>query len=83
MCVVARFGEGERGVTLHGCIASGGLIISWTTKIMDPYPGKHPLPAKCPCTVFQGATVAASICTNVWNFDPRKAPMWAKITSCV
>ena len=26
-------------------------------------PGKRPLPGKCPCTTFQGATVAASIQT--------------------
>ena len=30
----------------------------------------HSVPGKRPCTAFQGATVAASIYTNLWNFDP-------------
>ena len=32
--------------------------------------GKRPLPGKRPCTAFQGVNVAASIYTNIWNFDP-------------
>ena len=40
-------------------------------------PGKHPLPGKCPCTKFQGVTVAASIQTY-GIYIPGKRPCGPK-----
>ena len=33
--------------------------------------GKHPLPGKCPCTVFQGVNVTASIQTYILGMQPK------------